>query len=241
MKLGIFSDVHANYQALSQVVELLREQGATQFLCAGDIVGYGPDPAACIELVRSLRAVVVAGNHDRGATGRQPADAFNDRARTALAWTIEQLGEGELAYLELLALVEQFDPVHLVHASPAAPENWEYIFTHREAEEEMDAFNLTLCVIGHSHLPFAAERRNGEVRLVGPERFTVRPECRYVVNVGSVGQPRDGDPRACCALYDTESRAFRLHRVEYDIASVQARMKRVGLPRYLAERLARGR
>ncbi|HDR00061.1 MAG TPA: metallophosphatase family protein, partial [candidate division WOR-3 bacterium] len=144
MKLGIFSDVHANYPALDRVVALLREEGATQFFCAGDIVGYGPDPVACIELVRSLRAVVVAGNHDRGATGRQPADSFSTLARTALAWTIGRLGEEELTYLDLLALVEHSDPIHLVHASPSAPENWEYICTPRETEEEMDAFNLPL-------------------------------------------------------------------------------------------------
>ncbi|MFO7675755.1 MAG: metallophosphoesterase family protein [bacterium] len=241
MKLGIFSDVHANLEALSRVVETLRDRGATQFFCAGDIVGYGPDPAACIDVVRGLRATVVAGNHDWGAVGRHPAGAFNERARAALAWTIRQLGEAELACLDSLALVEKADPVHLVHASPAAPAGWEYIVSAGECEEAIDSFALPLCIIGHSHHPFAVERRDGATRVLPVEGFTVRPGGRYLVNVGSVGQPRDGDPRACCALYDTARREFSLFRVAYDIPAVQARIRQAGLPAFLADRLAIGR
>lgn len=241
MKLGILSDIHANHDALAGVVELLRGRGATGFLCAGDIIGYGPDPVACIELVRGLRATVVAGNHDWGAVGRYPATSFNEFARAALAWTAEQLGEGEAAFLDSLPLVEEADPCHLVHGAPSAPDAWDYVFSAREAAEEMDSFNLPLCIVGHSHYPFAAERRDGVTRLLPLTGFAVRPDGRYLVNVGSVGQPRDGDPRACCALFDTATREFSFFRVAYDVPAVQARMRRAGLPGFLAERLAGGR
>ena len=253
MKVGIFSDVHANYTALERVVRLLRDLGATEFMCAGDIVGYGPDPGQCLEFIRGLRPTAVAGNHDRGAVGRLSPTAFNAVAREALGWTAGQLREDDVRYLDSLPLVEESDSLQLVHSAPSAPEGWGYVLTAREAEDEMDFFNLTVCIIGHSHQPFAAERYDSQTRFLRSQpatrtetdgqctlRFRLKPGSRYLVTVGSVGQPRDGDRRASCALFDTELRELSLYRVEYDIAAVQARIRAAGLPAGLAERLARG-
>ncbi|MFO7637701.1 MAG: metallophosphoesterase family protein [bacterium] len=241
MKLGLFSDIHANRDALARVVELLRGLGATSFLCAGDVVGYGPDPAACVGLLRELGVTVVAGNHDRAAVGREGPAGFNSLAREVLEWTTARLTRDDAGYLDALPLAADAGPFHLVHASPSDPGNWRYICSAEDAEPELDAFSLPACVIGHSHRPLVVERQGGEIRTLRATRFELRPGARYLVNVGSVGQPRDGDRRACCALYDTDSREFNFHRVEYDIERVQRRMRRARLPDYLVTRLARGR
>lgn len=242
MRIGIFSDVHSNLEALERVLEFLRTKGVTQYLCCGDIVGYGPDPSACIERVRALRGTVVAGNHDYGVQGKLPIVGFNAAAQEALVWTMRQLGERDREYLDSLPLTEACDPFLLVHASPSAPEQWEYIFMLREAEEELQYFTADICLVGHSHCPFAVERRNNSpARLLHHDGFELRPDAKYLLNVGSVGQPRDGDRRACCLVYDTASMEMFFHRIEYDIEAVQRKILSAGLPRFLADRLAVGR
>lgn len=242
MKVGIFSDVHANLEALDAVLSFLSNQGAQSFACCGDLVGYGPDPAACIERVRSLGGPVVAGNHDYGAVGRITLSNFNQAARQALNWTRDQLSDEDGAYLGALPLTQDLGPIHLVHSSPSAPDQWEYVLTVIEADQELDHVTGQLCVIGHSHYPFVVERRPGEAaRLVTDGTNELRPDSKYLVNVGSVGQPRDGDPRACCLLCNQDTGTLSLHRVEYDISAVQAKMREAGLPEFLANRLTLGR
>ena len=241
MRLGIVSDIHGNCSALRRVLEFLRGMDVTSYLCLGDIVGYGPEPECCIDEIRALRGPVVAGNHDYGVLGRIPLGAFNAAAGAAIVWTRSRLDESAIGYLESLPLTEQCDPLYMVHASPSAPGQWEYIFSAREAEDEMKSFPGSICVVGHSHYPFAVEQRNGVTKLVHHESFLVRSDSRYLVNAGSVGQPRDGDPRACCVIYDTDMRKFTFHRVEYDIRSVQRDIRKAGLPDSLADRLAAGR
>jgi diadenosine tetraphosphatase ApaH/serine/threonine PP2A family protein phosphatase len=242
VKLGIFSDVHGNLEALETVLGFLEKEGVGTYLCCGDLVGYGADPSPCIERMAQLRGPVVAGNHDWGAIGRVPASDFNASARTSLAWTIEQLSENDLSYLNSLALTEEFDPFYLVHSSPSAPRQWEYVFMLRDAEAEMKYFSSNVCLVGHSHYPFVVEKKgHGPARLLRNGKFEVHPDVKYLVNVGSVGQPRDGDPRACCATYDTRTRLMSTHRLEYDIAKAQDKIRGAGLPEFLAERLAAGR
>lgn len=241
MKFGIVSDIHANLAALQAVLSLLRAQGATRFICLGDIVGYGPDPNACIEAVRELRGHVVAGNHDLGAVGRTPTADFNTPAQSALDWTRKQLTRDNRLYLEGLPLTDTCDVLRLVHASPSAPDQWEYLFTLREAEDEIDSFDEPVCLVGHTHYPFAVERqRGGDCRLVRHEIFELRPGTKYVINAGSVGQPRDGNPRACCLLFDSHAGTMSFLRAEYDVAATQQKIRDAGLPEFLATRLSTG-
>lgn len=242
MKLGIFSDVHGNLEALEAVLGFLRSEGVSTFVCCGDIVGYGADPAACVHRVAALRGPVVAGNHDWGVLGRVPIQDFNSAAARALEWTKGRLADEELVYLDSLPLAEQFEPFYMVHSSPSAPEQWEYVFMLSDAREELRYFSTSICLIGHSHYPFMVEQVDGaEAVLVRSERVEIRRDAKYLVNVGSVGQPRDGDPRATCVMYDTNSRSMSLHRLDYDRATAQRKILTAGLPAFLAERLAGGR
>lgn len=242
MRLGIFSDVHANIEALQTVLKALRAEGVSHFVCCGDIVGYGPDPGVCTELLRELRCPVVAGNHDYGLLGRTPLDQFNWAAREAILWTRGQLKPDDRMFLEELPLTERLEPLHVVHAAPSNPAAWEYIFTVREAEEEMRGFSSAICVIGHTHYPFVIEKPPRQPsRLTHNTVFQLDPTAKYIINVGSIGQPRDGDPRACCLLLDLNTGEGRFLRVEYDVHSVQQKIIALGLPEFLAVRLATGR
>jgi len=242
MKLGIFSDVHSNLEALQAVLALLRDMGVNRYICCGDIVGYGPDPNKCVELVRGLKPICVAGNHDYGVVGRTATNGFNSAALKALAWTKEQITRTNRNYLESLVLTERTDPLYIVHASPSEPEEWAYVITVGEAEEEMEYYPDAVCLVGHSHYPFAVERLPGEpARLIRQDSFEVKPQARYFVNAGSVGQPRDGDPRACCIVYNLRANTMTFHRVPYNVAAVQRKITAAGLPEYLAARLTSGR
>ena len=242
VKLGVISDIHANLEALEAVVGALRDKGATRFACCGDIVGYGPDPNRCVEIIRGLSCDCVAGNHDCGVAGKIPLTGFNSTANRAALWTQPVLTESNRLYLENLPLTVREGSLFIVHSSPSAPDAWEYVLTVREAGSEMEHFAGGVCVVGHSHQPFAVERLPGRpARLVRDDTFIVLPDARYFINAGSVGQPRDGDPRACCMLYDYDKQSMTYLRVPYDIPAVQAKIRAAGLPERLASRLESGR
>jgi len=242
MRIGVFADVHANLEALEAVLGILRQQGVTHFACCGDIVGYGPDPGRCCDIICQLRCPVVAGNHDYGVLGRTRVADFNPDAAAALRWTREQLTEDRLLLLDGLPLTTVRKPLLLVHGSPSAPEQWEYIFTVREAEEEMRHFSEDICIVGHTHYPFAVAKPAGQpAQLIRAQSFQLAPGVKYLVNAGSVGQPRDGDPRACGLVLDTTNRTITFFRVPYDVARVQRKIIAAGLPESLAARLAVGR
>jgi predicted phosphodiesterase len=241
VKLGILSDIHANLEALEAVVGALRDKDATRFACCGDIVGYGPDPNLCVEAIRRLRCTCVAGNHDYGAVGKAPIDSFNSVATQALLWTRSRLSESNRLYLENLPLTAEEGSLHFVHSSPSAPEAWEYVLTVRKATAEIECCAGTVCAVGHSHQPLAVERLPGKrARQLREDCFDIRPDARYLINAGSVGQPRDGDPRACCILYDDDKQVMMYIRVPYDIPAVQAKIRAAGLPERLASRLESG-
>jgi predicted phosphodiesterase len=242
VKFGIIADVHGNLEALKAVVRLLQDKGATQFICCGDVVGYGPDPNFCIETIRRMHCTCVAGNHDYGAVGRIRIDGFNSVAAQALLWTRNRLTESNRLYLENLFLIDEEDPLLVVHSSPSVPDAWEYVLTLREAVDEMEYYPDGICVVGHSHQPLVVERvPGGPARLVRDDRLDIRPDAKYFINAGSVGQPRDGDPRACGLLYDAGDQSITRCRVSYDIAAVQGKIRAAGLPEYLASRLEVGR
>lgn len=241
MKLGIFSDIHANLEALQRALDFFQEQRIDKYLCLGDIVGYGADPEECVALVRALPIVAVAGNHDRAVVARTELARFNTPARLALQWTREQLTPSSRAFLAKLKLVQIDRQFRLVHASPSSPAEWRYVLSEVDIAEELDAFKEQVCLIGHSHRPFAVAEGKGGIEYVSEPEFTVSGTLRYLINVGSVGQPRDGDPRLCVVIYDSEIKRLSFHRLEYDLVTAQNKMRAVGLPEVLARRLSSGR
>ena len=239
VRYGIIGDIHGNLEALTAVLDMLKQEGAVRHVCLGDIVGYGADPVSCISRVRELDAICVAGNHDYAAIGQTPVDYFNPHARHAVMWTREQLGQKERDFLTEMPLMRKLDGFTLVHASPEAPAEWNYLYHALEAARSFQVLDTHVCFIGHSHIPVTFVS-NGSCGTRPPEDFTVSHSKRYLVNTGSVGQPRDGDPRASCCIFDTASGLVQVKRVGYDINAAQAKIIAAGLPPVLALRLARG-
>ncbi len=243
MRTGIISDIHANLDALKVVLDDLRAQNVDRVVCLGDIVGYGPEPNECVQRVQETCAFTVVGNHDYAALGRLDTLAFNDYARAAADWTSEALSPESRAFLEQLPLTKELDGMLLVHASPLAPEEWTYVLSYHEAERQFAAFTERLCFIGHSHLPVVVENTDGHVealRYPNGDPLPLRAECRYLINVGSVGQPRDRDPRSAYVVYDSEADTVLLRRLEYPVREAQAKIIDAGLPPFLAFRLDSG-
>ena len=242
MRLGIFSDVHGNLEALKAALEYFEEADVTQYLFLGDLVGYGANPNQCIELVKKLGCTAIAGNHDYGVLKKTSIDEFNPAAAEAIEWTKEQLTEESKLYLESLELTERFDPCFLVHGSPSSPANFEYIFTLKEATYEFNFFSTRICLIGHTHYPFAIIKKpDGTLTSIKEEEFILENTNRYLINVGSIGQPRDGDPRVCVVVFDIKKNKFNFKRLNYDIQTAQQKIISAGLPQFLAYRLIQGR
>lgn len=240
MRIAILSDIHGNLEALEAVLADIEGTGTGLLWSLGDIVGYGPSPAECVEIVRSRAAVSLRGNHDAAVTGSTPIDYFNAFARSALEWTVTRLDAAQSGYLSALPIVHRAPGLLLVHASPVEPERWHYIRGLADVEEHFGAFSEKLCFVGHSHQPgiYSVDRDRRIAQ--HPGRDSLRPGMRHIVNAGSVGQPRDRDPRACYALLDDAEATVELRRVPYPVAKTQAKMRAAGLPGYLSERLAVG-
>jgi len=240
MIVAVLSDIHANLEALEAVLADAAKEKAEAHWCLGDIVGYGADPDAVVERVRSLSGPVVAGNHDWAAAGTTSTRHFNRHAAFAAEWTAGVMKPANLEWLRQLPLVERREGALLVHATPSDPAAWHYCMQVDDALDEMESFREDLCLIGHSHVPGAFERHDDDVRYTRAEEIVLRPGRRYLVNVGSVGQPRDKDARASYLLFDTTERRLRHARVPYDVAKTQEKILAAGLPPWLASRLAAG-
>jgi diadenosine tetraphosphatase ApaH/serine/threonine PP2A family protein phosphatase len=245
LRTAFISDIHANLDALNVVLEDIKGQNIDRIVCLGDIVGYGPEPNECSSLVKEVAKVTVVGNHDYAALGKMDTLGFNEYARAAADWTAESLSEDAVQFLESLPLTALLDDGQtlLVHASPLNPERWTYVLSYQEAQRQFEAFKERLCFIGHSHLPVVIEENGDEINaLEFPEAVPLRlhRDRRYIVNVGSVGQPRDRDPRTGYAWYDDEMDAAMLRRLEYDVDAVQKKILDAGLPPFLAQRLSDG-
>lgn len=220
-------------------------EGALGILCLGDLVGYGADPVACVERVGERASVMVAGNHEHGALGLLDLRWFNPWARAAAHWTGAQLGQGHRDYLTGLPLIRAVEDATLVHASPRNPEEWDYLVSAEDGLQVFGDFETRLCFVGHSHVPGVWSVGSGGPdhadRLATPAaQVRLDDGRRYLINVGSVGQPRDRDPRACYAIWDRETRAVTIRRVPYDHVAAARKILAAGLPRKLAERLAHG-
>jgi diadenosine tetraphosphatase ApaH/serine/threonine PP2A family protein phosphatase len=240
MRIAILSDIHANLAALTAVLAEAGRLGADRIHSLGDIVGYGPDPAACVALVQQRAAVSLTGNHDAATAGLTPAEDFNEYARWAVAWTASVLSPEERAYLGSLPYTFSADGSLAVHASPYEPARWHYIHGIVDAREHFEHFREQVCFLGHTHRPFILVEESPGRLAHGGEIVQLRQGCRYLVNVGSVGQPRDRDPRAGFALHDTATGEISLRRVAYPVGETQERMRAVGAPAFLVDRLAAG-
>jgi diadenosine tetraphosphatase ApaH/serine/threonine PP2A family protein phosphatase len=240
VRYAVLSDIHGNLEALDAVLTHAASRGDA-ILVLGDVVGYGADPEACLERVAERAHAVVAGNHEHGTVGLLDPTWFNDRARLALEWTRQQLGADHLAWLRTRPLVAELDDATLVHASPSQPGEWDYLMSADDGFEVFGAFATRLCFVGHSHRPGAwSVGSSGRDHEPGAREIELEAGRRYLINVGSVGQPRDGDPRAAYALWDVDGRRVTIERVPYDLTTARAKIIRAGLPRFLADRLPIG-
>jgi diadenosine tetraphosphatase ApaH/serine/threonine PP2A family protein phosphatase len=240
VRYAILSDIHANLEALTAV--LADAAGvADALLCLGDIVGYGADPEACIDLVGERAQAVVAGNHEYGVGGRMDLGWFNPYARAAAEWTARRIDHDHHAWLRSLPLTAELEDATLVHASPARPEEWDYLVDAGDGFEAFGAFGTRLCFVGHSHRPAHwSLGSSGPEHEPGAAEVPLESGRRYIVNVGSVGQPRDRDPRAAYAVWDLEARRVTLRRVPYDVGAARRKILAAGLPRLLGDRLTVG-
>jgi predicted phosphodiesterase len=243
MRILIVSDVHANLVALETV---LRSAGKfDRIWCLGDIVGYGPEPNACIQTLRSYELVCVVGNHDWAVLDKLDLEEFNPDARRAAIWTRDQLGVQNLDWLHSLPehIPAQAGQFTLVHGSPRYP-IWEYVLTPALARINFDYFDTQICLMGHTHVPVLYRYRPAELTATAeplPEDIPVMLNSdRVMINPGSVGQPRDGDPRAAFAILDLDAMTLTHHRVEYNIGATQSKMHQAQLPARLITRLSYG-
>jgi len=241
MKVAVISDIHGNRQAFEATLEAVASSDAAEVWCLGDLVGYGADPDACVELAREHAAVCLAGNHDLAVTGEIPLGDFS-RGASLAQWTQEVIAPENLDFLRTLRPQGQEGPVGLYHASPRDPV-WEYVLSTLLAELCLDEQRHRLCLVGHSHVALAFTRRPGEVATGEARREGAQLDLtagEWLINPGSVGQPRDGDPRAAWVLLDLDGLSASYLRTEYDIAGAAAAIRAARLPDSLAERLEYG-
>ena len=239
MRIAVLSDIHGNLPALEAVLDALQPYDAIWQL--GDIVGYGPQPDEVVARLRADGATGVRGNHDSAAIGALDTDAFNDDARAAVEWTADRISAETRDWLAALPLHAVNEPFTLVHGSPRDP-TWEYVYTAGVARANLPLFDTTHCLVGHTHVPLFFRQRSGKVEGVnvkGDMTYALGGE-RLMINPGSVGQPRDADPRASALLIDTDAGTLDWHRVAYPIERVQELMAQAGLPGRLAARLQFG-
>ena len=237
---AVLGDIHSNLDALNVVLEDCRSQGVTDFLCTGDVVGYNACPHECMDIIRELGCPVVVGNHDFYVASQQNLDDFNPAAAAVVEWTRRQLSEDELSWLRVLPFTRTQMGITLVHSTMDNPENFGYVFDNLQAEANFLNQKTPVCFHGHTHCPMIYEKSMNGVFRIDAQDFTLPMGRKYFINVGSVGQPRDGDPRATYVIFDPKERTVRYRRLVYDIEAAQERIRLAGLPDRLAVRLAVG-
>lgn len=266
MRYGIFADIHSNLEAFEAVLEALASEQIEQYLCVGDIVGYGANPKECIHRLKQLNSITICGNHDWASVGLFDISYFNPHAKQAVLWTEQQLSDEDKEFLKSLKLIhteEIFTPLEmskkptdtakfltgftLVHGTLNNPEEFRYIYDAYTARETLELTNTNICFVAHSHIPLVIlKEQNDKTSYPAPfcraKRCGIKisSEVVYVINVGSVGQPRDGDPRACFCIYDSESKMIEIKRIEYNVKEAQNKIIRASLPEILVWRLAEG-
>lgn len=243
MKYGILGDIHGNISALRAVLDALEREHVDRFLSVGDVVGYGAAPRECIALLREIDAIVVKGNHDAACVGEIDIAYFNNYARAAVRWTQGVLTPGDCKWLTALPLVSNLEHACVAHGTYHRPELFDYVQSTTDADPSLDAMHLPVCFVGHTHYPVTLMRlRDDPLRTAYTEdtELDLSESQRALVNVGSVGQPRDEDARAAYAVFDTDRDRVWIKRTAYDIEREAERIRSAGLPSALAERLFLG-
>lgn len=240
MKYAIIADIHANWEALQVVLEDTRAQKCTHTACLGDVVGYNANPKECLDIIRSMNIPCVKGNHDEYCSIDEHLEGFNPHAAEAVTWTRQQLTEEDRKWLRDLKYMRLVASFSIVHATLDVPQRWGYVFDKLAAAASFTYQNTSVCFFGHTHVPVAFIR-DSVVRGGTYSKFKVEPGRKYFVNVGSVGQSRDGVAKATYAIYDMDEQSIELRRLDYDIPAAQAKIRAAGLPERLAERLALGK
>ena len=240
MKYAVIADIHGNLDAFQVVLEDARAQKCSHYCCVGDVVGYGGYPKECLDIVRAMNMPCVKGNHDEYCSSEEDLEGFNPHAAEAVIWTRKQLTEDDRKWLRDLKYIRLVASFSMVHATLDQPERWGYVFDKLMAAASFTYQNTGVCFFGHTHVPVAFIR-DSVVRGGTYSKFKVEPGRKYFVNVGSVGQPRDNNPKAAYVIYDLQEGSIEIRRLDYDIAAAQKKMLEVGLPPRLAERLAYGK
>jgi predicted phosphodiesterase len=240
MKYAVIADIHANLEAFQVVLEDARTQNSTHYCCVGDVVGYNANPKECLDIVRTMAMPCVKGNHDEYCSSDEPLDGFNPHAAEAVNWTRKQLTIEDRQWLRDLKYVRLVGSFSMVHATLDGPQRWGYVFDKLAAAASFTYQNTSVCFFGHTHVPVAFIR-DSVVRGGTYSKFKVEAGRKYFVNVGSVGQSRDGVAKATYVIYDLDEQSIELRRLDYDIPKAQKKILEAGLPPRLAERLAYGK
>jgi predicted phosphodiesterase len=240
MKYAIIADIHANLEALQVVLEDAKTNHCTHYACLGDVVGYNANPKECLDIIRGMGMPCVKGNHDEYCSIEEDLEGFNPHAAEAINWTRNQLSDEDRQWLRDLKYIRLVANFSLVHATLDSPQRWGYVFDKLAAAASFTYQNTSVCFFGHTHVPVAFIR-DSVVRGGTYSKFKVEPGRKYFVNVGSVGQSRDGVAKATYVIYDMDEGTIELRRLDYDIPTTQRKILEAGLPARLAERLAHGK
>jgi predicted phosphodiesterase len=240
MRFAIFSDIHANLEALEAVLADARENKCTDFVCLGDVVGYNANPHECVQRIREMDCPIVKGNHDEQASLVESSRDFNEMAEAAIQWTRDNLADTDKEWLRALKLQRQVRDFTIVHATLDTPEQWGYVFNNLDAAASFTYQHTSVCFFGHTHVPTAFVRDDG-VQSQRIDKLRIDSSKKYFINTGSVGQPRDADWRAAYCIYHIDDAVVEQRRGKDDLATAQKKIIDAGLPRLLAERLAIGR
>lgn len=240
MRYGIFGDIHGNIEAFKKVIEVYKKENIDKYFCVGDIVGYGANPSECIKEIKRLKAKIVSGNHDWAAAGIFPLDYFNPAAKTAIEWTQEKLTLDEKRFLGNLRLIHDEKDFSVVHGNLYQPELFPYVLDIESARKCFSNMKKELCFIGHSHTARFFSMKDDAIDYNCEDLIMIKPEVKYIVDVGSIGQPRDGNPNAAFCIFDIDKSIIEIRRVKYDIEAAKNKILEVGLPESLGYRLLKG-
>jgi len=241
MRYAVISDIHGNLEGLQAVLRECSLAKVQAILCTGDIVGYGANPKECLAIIRQFKIITVAGNHDWAVGGRLDFSHFTDDGRAAVEWTRGNISMEDIAYLNGLELVVKNKDCILVHASLDHPKEFRYMTNVSKVTESFTLMDVPVCFIGHTHVQGVFVQADGKFYYLDNSTIEIQPRYKYIVNSGSVGQPRDGNPMAGFCIYDTQLQTIELRRVPYNIHEAQKKILEAGLPQNLAFRLSLGK